>query len=149
MTSRVKFLLFILLPCFLVLPYKLVNSAGGLSKSLSNPNAEIFIISPLDKEVVSNPVKIIFGITNMTVAPAGIKKELSGHHHLIINANMLPNLSRPIPSDEKHLHFGKGQTSASVDLKSGAHTLQLIFGDYMHIPHDKPLISKKITITVE
>ena len=149
MTNRVKFLLFTLLLCFLLLPYKLVHSAGGLPKSLSNSNAEVFIISPLDKEIVSSPVEIIFGITNMTVAPAGIKKELSGHHHLIIDTNILPNLSRPIPSNEKHLHFGKGQTRTSIDLKSGTHTLQLIFGDYVHIPHNKPLISKKITITVE
>ena len=144
MTNRVKFLL-----CLLLLPYQLVNSAGGLSKSLSNPDAEVFIISPLNKEIVSSPVEIIFGITNMTVAPAGIKKELSGHHHLVIDTDVLPNLSRPIPSNEKHLHFGKGQTRTSIDLKSGTHTLQLIFGDYVHIPHDKPLISKKITITVE
>jgi len=149
MTHRIRFLLFTLLPCFLLLPYQSVNSAGGLSKSLSNSNAEVFIISPLDKEMVSSPVEIIFGITNMTVAPAGIKKELSGHHHLIIDTNILPNLSRPIPSNEKHLHFGKGQTRTSIDLKSGTHTLQLIFGDYVHIPHNKPLISKKITITVE
>ena len=144
MTNRVKFLL-----CLLLLPYQLVNSAGGLSKSLSNPDAEVFIISPLNKEIVSSPVEIIFGVTNMTVAPAGIKKELSGHHHLVIDTDVLPNLSRPIPSNEKHLHFGKGQTRAFIDLKSGTHTLQLIFGDYVHIPHDKPLISKKITITVE
>ena len=149
MTHRIRFLLFTLLPCFLLLPYQSVNSAGGLSKSLSNSNAKVFIISPLDKEIVSSPVEIIFGITNMTVAPAGIKKELSGHHHLIIDTNILPNLSRPIPSNEKHLHFGKGQTRTSIDLKSGTHTLQLIFGDYVHIPHNKPLISKKITITVE
>ena len=144
MTNRVKFLL-----CLLLLPYQLVNSAGGLSKSLSNPDAEVFIISPLNKAIVSSPVEIIFGITNMTVAPAGIKKELSGHHHLVIDTDVLPNLSRPIPSNEKHLHFGKGQTRTFIDLKSGTHTLQLIFGDYVHIPHDKPLISKKITITVE
>ena len=149
MTNRVKILLFTLLLCLFLLPYELVYSAGGLSKSLSNSNAEVFIVSPLNKEVVSSPVKIIFGISNMTVAPAGIKKKFSGHHHLIIDIDVLPSLSRPIPSDEKHLHFGKGQTSAFIDLKSGTHTLQLIFGDYVHIPHDKPLISKKIIITVE
>ena len=148
MTNQVKFFISILL-FFLLLPYQLVYSAGGLSKSLSNPNSEVFIISPLDKEIVSNPVEIIFGITNMTVSPAGIKKELSGHHHLIIDTNVLPDLSRPIPSNEKHLHFGKGQTRTSIHLNSGTHTLQVIFGDYLHIPHDKPLISKKITITVE
>ena len=149
MNKKIKILIFTLFLCSLSLPYKLVNSAGGLSKSLSNSNAEVFIISPLDKEVVSSPVEVIFGISNMTVAPAGIKKELSGHHHLIIDTDILPSLSKPIPSDKKHLHFGKGQTRAFIDLKSGTHTLQLIFGDYMHIPHDKPLISKKITITVE
>ena len=82
MTKKIKILIFTLFLCSLLLPYKLVNSAGGLSKSLSNSNAEVFIISPLDKEVVSSPVEVIFGISNMTVAPAGIKKELSGHHHL-------------------------------------------------------------------
>ena len=85
----------------------------------------------------------------MTVSPAGIKKKLSGHHHLLIDVKTLPDLTKPIPSDKNHIHFGKGQKSTIINLESGAHTLQLLFADYLHIPHDKPLISKNITIMVE
>lgn len=138
------FLLYISLVAF-----ESLYAAGAISRSLSNNDAAVFFISPLDNAVVSSPVKVIFGIKNMTVSPAGIKKEMSGHHHLIINMNKLPELSRPIPSDSNHIHFGKGQTSALIDLETGNHTLQLIFADYAHIPHDKPLISERITITVE
>ena len=135
--------------CFTLFPYGLVYTAGALPKSLSNDNAEVFIVSPLNEAVVSNPVKIVFGVKNMHVSPAGIKKKLSGHHHLIIDVDTLPDLSRPIPSDKNHIHFGKGQTNTHVNLENGTHTIQLLFADYLHIPHDKPLISKKITITVE
>ena len=148
MITQKKFIILYLI-YFFIFPYELIHAAGALPRSLSNNNSEVFIISPLDGEVVSNPVHIIFGVKNMTVSPAGIKKKLSGHHHLLIDAKTLPDLTKPIPSDKNHIHFGKGQKSTIINLESGAHTLQLLFADYLHIPHDKPLISKNITIMVE
>ena len=124
-------------------------SAGGIKKSLSREDAEVFIIEPKQGQVVKNPITIIFGISNMTLSPAGIKKEYSGHHHLLIDVDGLPDLSQPIPADKNHLHFGKGQSKTTINLEKGEHTLQLLLGDYIHVPHDKALISDKIKIIVE
>jgi len=84
----------------------------------------------------------------MGVAPAGTIKSNSGHHHLLINLDELPDLKLPLPSNENLLHFGLGQTETELKLKKGSNSLQLILGDYMHIPHQPPLISKKIRIVV-
>jgi hypothetical protein len=84
----------------------------------------------------------------MGVAPAGIAIENTGHHHLLVDTD-LPPLDRPIPADAKHLHFGKGQTEASVALAPGRHRLQLLLADHLHIPHDPPVISRPVTITVK
>jgi len=84
----------------------------------------------------------------MGVAPAGIEKENTGHHHLIIDSD-LPPLDQAVPNDDDHRHFGKGQTETQLELSPGNHTLQLLLGDFRHIPHDPPIISKQITITVE
>lgn len=110
--------------------------------------ARVFIMSPADGATVSNPVHVEFGIEGMTVAPAGDMTENSGHHHLIIDAD-LPDPSMPIPADDHHVHFGKGNTSTDLTLEPGQHTLQLVLGDYMHVPHDPPVVSDVITITVE
>ena len=80
----------------------------------------------------------------MEIVPAGKDKPMSGHHHLLINVNKLPSMRTPIPADNNHLHFGKGQTETILELPPGRHTLQLLLGDYMHVPHEKPLISEKI-----
>ena len=90
---------------------------------------------------------IHFGLKNMGVAPAGSDRPNSGHHHVLIDTD-LPPLDQPIPNDFNHLHFGAGQTQATVDLKPGEHTLQLLFGDKDHIPHNPPLFSQKITVRV-
>ena len=108
----------------------------------------LYIITPQDGDTVSSPVKVIFGLKGMGVAPAGIKMKNTGHHHLLINLAQLPDLNLPIPSDEQHKHFGKGQTEVSIELEKGEHTLQLILGDHMHVPHEPPIISKKIRIKV-
>lgn len=110
--------------------------------------AEAYIVSPKDGETVSSPVHVVFGLKNMGVAPAGVKYPNSGHHHLIIDAP-LPAAGKPVPADDNHVHFGKGQTETMVKLKPGKHTLQLILGDHLHIPHNPPVSSKKITITVK
>ena len=85
----------------------------------------------------------------MGVAPAGIEKPNTGHHHLIIDTTLTPEeLKQPIPADDHHLHFGAGQTEARVTLPKGEHTLQLVLGDWTHIPHVPPVMSDVITVTV-
>ncbi len=110
-------------------------------------DARVYIISPQDGASVSSPVTVLFGLEGMGVAPAGTEKAKTGHHHLIIDTD-LPAADEPVPSDENHRHFGGGQTQATVDLTPGAHTLQLILGDQNHVPHDPPVASEKISITV-
>ena len=126
-----------------------LHSAGNVNKSLSKDTAKVFILSPKDKEIVENPITVIFGVTDMEIVPAGENKKYSGHHHLLIDVENLPELSKPIPSDKNHMHFGKGQMSTSINLMKGDHTLQLLMGDYIHIPHEIPIYSEKITITVK
>lgn len=109
---------------------------------------KLYFITPSNGMNVSSPVTIKFGITGMEIVPAGNNKPMSGHHHLLLNVDVLPDMKLPIPSDSNHLHFGKGQTETTLDLPKGKHTLQLLLGDYMHVPHTSPLISKKIEITV-
>jgi len=131
-----------LLSVFFLMPLSAVE------KSSSPDKAMLYIISPQDGDTVSSPVKVIFGLNGMGVAPAGIKMKNTGHHHLLIDLNHLPDINLPIPSDEHHRHFGKGQTEALIELDKGEHTLQLILGDHLHIPHEPAIISKKIRIKV-
>jgi hypothetical protein len=111
-------------------------------------DAELYFISPRDGERVASPVTVRFGLQGMGVAPAGVDAPNTGHHHLIIDA-ALPPLDRPVPADDRHLHFGAGQTEARVELAPGTHTLQLLLGDRNHVPHDPPVVSPRISITVE
>ena len=120
----------------------------AVEKSIASDDAELYIISPTDDQVVSSPVKIVFGLNGMGVAPAGIKYNNTGHHHLLIDVPELPDINLPIPSDEHHKHFGKGQTETVIELEPGEHSLQLILGDHVHVPHDPVVVSKKIKINV-
>ena len=117
-------------------------------KSTAPEDAKVYIVSPADGAVVSSPVKVIFGLSGMGVAPAGTNIENTGHHHLIIDAP-LPDMDQPVPADDNHKHFGKGQTETTIELAPGTHTLQLLVGDWLHVPHDKPIVSEQISITVE
>ena len=110
--------------------------------------AKLYFIEPADGATVSSPVKVVFGLAGMGVAPAGIEQDETGHPHLIINAD-LPNLDEPIPADDNHRHFGGGQTETMVELPAGTHSLQLLLGDWSHVPHNPPVTSEKITITVK
>jgi hypothetical protein len=109
---------------------------------------QLYFIAPLDGAVVEGPVKVVFGLKNMGVAPAGVEREGTGHHHLLIDTD-LSALGKPVPSDEHHRHFGGGQTETVIELEPGEHTLQLLLGDHNHVPHDPPIVSEKITITVK
>ena len=111
--------------------------------------SSIFIITPQNKSEVSNPINIKFGLTGMNIVPAGVEKERSGHHHLLIDVKELPDMNNPIPSTPNHIHFGKGQTETTITLTPGKHTLQLLLGNHLHVPHNPPVISKKITINVK
>ncbi len=111
--------------------------------------AAAYIISPTDGAVVTNPVTVRFGLKGMGVAPAGVDKPATGHHHLLIDVKDEPPMDAPVPNDDHHRHFGGGQTETTLELSPGTHTLQLLLGDKNHVPHDPPVMSKKITITVK
>ena len=123
-------------------------AVAQIKRTPSPAGAEAYIIAPQDGATVSSPVNVKFGLKGMGVAPAGIAFENAGHHHLIIDADT-PAADAPIAADASHVHFGKGQTETSLELKPGKHTLQLVLGDQLHIPHDPVVASKKITITVK
>ncbi|HYB33192.1 MAG TPA: DUF4399 domain-containing protein [Steroidobacteraceae bacterium] len=114
----------------------------------SPAGAAVYIISPKDGATVHNPVLVQFGLKGMGIAPAGIKFDNSGHHHLLIDTDPPANMSAALPATDKIVHFGKGQTETTLTLTPGKHTLQLLFADMNHTPHDPPVISPKITITV-
>ncbi len=126
-----------------------VFAAEALPKSPSPKGALTYIISPKDGAKVKSPVRVRFGLVGMGIAPAGIDLPDTGHHHLIIDLDELPSMDLPLPATENVVHFGKGQTEAMIELEPGEHTLQLVLGDKIHLPHSPPVISKKITITVE
>ncbi len=132
-----------------VLPGAAQTPAAAVAARTPAPaGAEVYIISPKDGASVQAPVRAQFGLKGMGIAPAGIKFENSGHHHLLVDADAPADLSAPLPVTDKILHFGKGQTETTLPLSPGKHTLQLLLGDQNHVPHDPPVISKKITITV-
>jgi hypothetical protein len=120
----------------------------GLARKPSPAGARVYIISPQDGETVSNPVRVVFGLSGAGVAPAGIVKENTGHHHLLIDA-AAPPFDLPIPADATHVHFGGGQTETMVPMTPGRHTLQLLLADELHVPHDPPLLSDVVTIEVQ
>lgn len=118
-------------------------------RSAAPEDARIFFVNLEDGDTVSNPFTVEFGLEGMEVVPAGTDQEYSGHHHLIIDQDELPPLDMPIPADSVHVHYGQGQTSTELTLAPGQHTLQIVLGNHLHIPHDPPVVSEKITITVE
>ena len=114
----------------------------------SPAGAEAYIISPKDGAKVTSPFVVQFGLKGMGIAPAGVKFDNTGHHHLLIDTDPPADAGAPLPSSDKVVHFGKGQTETTLSLPPGKHTLQLVLGDYSHVPHNPPVMSRKITITV-
>ncbi len=115
----------------------------------SAEGAEVYFVNLEDGAELKNPVTILFGLKGMGVAPAGYEIENTGHHHLIINESLEgEELEQPIPADDNFVHFGGGQTETTLDLPPGEHVLQLILGDWSHFPHDPPVMSERITVTV-
>ncbi len=119
------------------------------ARSAAADAARVYFLAPADGATVSSPVSISFGIEGMSVVAAGTEQEFSGHHHLLVDVDELPSFEQPIPNDDNHRHFGGAQTETMLELSAGTHTLQLILGDHLHIPHDPALVSESITITVE
>lgn len=119
-----------------------------MPRTPSPPGARIFFITPFDGETVPATFAVEFGVEGMSVVPAGNDAPVSGHHHLLIDTD-LPDMGLPIPADANHVHFGDGSTSTERTLPPGQHTLQLLFADHLHIPHQPPVYSERITITVE
>jgi hypothetical protein len=123
-----------------------VAEPGVARRHPSPPDAKVYFVYPSDGGYVTLTPVIRFGLINMGVAPAGLEKANTGHHHLLVDAP-LPPLDQPIPNDFNHLHFGAGQTEAKITLSPGTHTLQLLLGDENHVPHEPPVYSKPITVT--
>ncbi len=132
-----------------LLPLLVLDGAIAAGRTPSPAGAEVYIISPTDGAVVKSPVTVRFGLKGMGIAPAGVAFENSGHHHLLVDVDPPADLSQPIANNEHSLHFGKGQTETELKLTPGKHTLQLLLGDQLHVPHDPPVMSKKITIIVK
>ena len=118
------------------------------SSFVSSSEIELYFIEPKDGATLNGPVKIVFGLTGMGVAPAGIDFPNTGHHHLLINVQAI-DFYMPIPSSKNHLHFGGGQTETLIELTPGEHELQLVLGDLYHVAHSPPVTSKKIKILVK
>ena len=121
--------------------------ASAAERQPAPKDAYAYIGWPNDGEVVTGRFRVWLGLRNFGVAPSGVNRSNTGHHHLIIDRD-LPPLDEPIPNDKNHLHFGGGQTEARIELPPGTHTLQMLIGDADHVPHDPPVTSPKITITI-
>ncbi|MEE2603584.1 MAG: DUF4399 domain-containing protein [Pseudomonadota bacterium] len=122
-----------------------------MTRSAAPEGASATILSPADGATVTSPVTVEFGLEGMEVVPAGTQLEHAGHHHLLIDLDQesMPAMDFPLPANDNVVHFGKGQTQTELELEPGTHTLQLLLGDHMHVPHEPPVMSEKITITVE
>ena len=122
-------------------------SSAYASGASAPEDASVYFVSPAHGEVVTSPLKVVFGLSGIGVAPAGVDRENTGHHHLLIDTD-LPDMALPIPADDNHRHFGGGQTEVVIELAPGEHTLQLLLADFAHRPHSPPVVSERITITV-
>ena len=123
--------------------------AGDAKEVTSHKTVNLYFISPADGDVVSAEFVVQFGLNGMGVAPAGTDAPNTGHHHILIDVDEMPEMNVPLPKSDQVRHFGGGQTEAVLQLSPGKHTLQLVLGNYSHIPHMPPIMSEKITITVK
>ena len=146
----------------IIIKHLLVASIFALSTQAfagETPSAEgasVYFVNLENGAEVTSPFKVVFGLSGMGVAPAGVEAENTGHHHLLINRPPLgqgedgaEEFENGLPADDNHKHFGKGQTETTVELPAGKHTLQMVLGDWSHVPHDKPVVSEVIEITVK
>ena len=137
--------------CLTLLAALLLATAAVWSqeRTASPAGAEVYFVGLKDGAKVKSPLTLHFGLKGMGIAPAGIKFDNTGHHHLLVDTDLPADLGQPLPAiDNKIIHFGKGQTETTLTLAPGKHTLQLVLGDATHTPHNPPVVSKKITIDV-
>jgi hypothetical protein len=125
------------------------KAPAALPRTAATAGAELYFIAPADGAVVDKTFTVRFGLKGMGVAPAGVTTDKTGHHHLLIDVTEMPAMDQPLPNDDKHKHFGGGQTETTLTLPPGKHTLQLVLGDALHIPFNPPILSPKITVTVK
>jgi hypothetical protein len=146
MTPRLKMAFRRILPVLLAV----AGATLAQAQTAAPPNAVVYFINLKDGDSVKSPFKVQFGLSGMGVAPAGVEKPKTGHHHLLVDATLTPEQAKePIPADEHHLHFGGGQTETTLTLPPGRHTLQLVLGDWSHVPFDPPIVSPVITVDVK
>jgi Domain of unknown function (DUF4399) len=129
----------------------LAVAASAFAQDFRSPSpaaAKVYFIEPKNGAEISGPVTVKMGLAGMGVAPAGVEKKDTGHHHILVNQKVEDGMA-PLPADDKHRHFGLGQTETAITLPAGKHTLQLVLGDHNHIPHNPPVMSEVITITVK
>jgi hypothetical protein len=135
---------------FLLAAFAAVGVSPASAQTPSPAGAKVYIINLKDGAEATSPFLVQFGLSGMGVAPAGVEKPNTGHHHLLIDTKLTAEqMKEPIPADDTHKHFGGGQTEAMVTLPKGQHTLQLVLADWTHIPHVPPVMSEPITITVK
>ena len=120
-----------------------------VTRSKAPEAARVYFISPKDGDTVPQKFTVQFGLKGMGIAPVGINQPNTGHHHLLVDVAQVPDMSKPLPATDNIRHYGGGQTEVDLTLPPGKHTLQLVLGDYLHTPHEKPVVSEKITITVK
>ncbi len=135
-----------------ILAAALLLAAPALAQETpSAPGAAVYFATLSDGATVTGPVTVVFGLRGMGVAPAGVEAEATGHHHLFIDRPPFSDADagQPIPMDDTHRHFGKGQTEVTLELAPGSHTLQLVLADWTHVPHVPPVVSERIEITVK
>ncbi len=121
--------------------------AQAAEKTASPAGAQLYIVSPQNGATVTQTFNVVFGLQGMGVAPAGVQANNTGHHHLLVDGAALPDMNAPLGAAVTH--FGGGQTQTTLTLTPGQHTLQLILGDHLHTPHNPPVVSEKVTITVQ
>lgn len=129
-------------------PAPQTNNLNALPRTAAPAGAKVYIVSPKDGANIKGPVTVIFGLSGMGVAPAGIQMENTGHHHLLIDSEIPADTGVPLPATDNLKHFGKGQTETTLNLSPGKHTLQLVLGDHLHIPFFPVIASSKITVNV-
>ncbi len=128
----------------------LLPAVAAHAQTAAPAGASVYFINIKDKDTVTSPFKVQFGLTGMGVAPAGVEKEKTGHHHLLIDAKLSDDEAKaPVAMDAQHMHFGGGQTETTLTLPPGQHTLQLVLGDWSHIPFSPLVASPVITVTVK
>ena len=110
-------------------------------------SSKVFFKNLNDGDTVVNPVVVEMGVTSMKIKPAGALEVGTGHHHIIVDGDFI-NYGEIIPMDETHLHYGKGDSVAQVNLSKGEHTLSLQFANGLHMSYGEQF-SKTITVFVK